>query len=640
MGTTINHMTVRRPQRTTGVPQRCPACGGLECLCRPRFFAGQLLTEEDLNRLDHYIVAKQKLHNRYLHGWGVVCGLDVVCDDCGEGSVIVQSGYALSPCGEDVIVCGDQRVPVCELIDDCRKPADPDCDAPTRVVGCDDPIQEWILAICYAETPSRGVAPLRTSGGCGCGCSGNGGCGGGCSGGRGASGGCGCSGGYGGYSGSHSHGGSHAHVGGHPHGTSSGGQGDCGCGCGGTKKGTVATTSASKGASLVQCENTVVCESYRFKVYKKPRTPDRTKQIGAMAEAFLACVKAFTDAMPDFDATITGQQELHDWCCAVHDAFADWFAAHPPYACELARRIAAIRCPDVGDPDFDAAIAAARSQFLLAALEVLLSCLCTALMPPCPPAPMDDCVPLAVVTVRTTNGCRVISICNWTTHRKYVTTFPSLQYWLSVFPFGRLLREALENLCCKPFLRRGYDRYDYVRREEPAEPGAAPGIADIDRAGEPEPRARAAQPNAADVSPASYFRASALTTARSRAFMRLALEALGTRERSASAEELVLGMLGERKEDGTPYLTELESENLLQHIVLDQMAKPLMRNLASDQLSGFGGSMLGTIGAMMGGPARGDASTDASVGARLDELRATVERQQAQIDELLRARDR
>src|SRR5512134_2333685 len=95
----------------------CPACGGLECLCRPRFFAGQLLTEEDLNRLDHYIVAKQKLHNRYLHGWGVVCGLDVVCDDCGEGSVIVQPGYALSPCGEDVIVCGDQRVPVCDLID-------------------------------------------------------------------------------------------------------------------------------------------------------------------------------------------------------------------------------------------------------------------------------------------------------------------------------------------------------------------------------------------------------------------------------------------------------------------------------------------------------------------------------------------
>lgn len=618
MGTTINHVTVRRPQRTTGVPQRCPACGGLECLCRPRFFAGQLLTEEDLNRLDHYIVAKQKLHNRYLHGWGVVCGLDVVCDDCGEGTVIVQSGYALSPCGEDVIVCGDQRVPVCELIDDCRKPTDPDCEAPTRVVGCDDPVQEWILAICYAETPSRGVAPLRTSGGCGCGCAGSGG--------QGTSRGCDCSGGYG-----------NGHASGYNR-KSLGGTSDCSCGCDGTKKGTVATTSASKGASLIQCENTVVCESYRFKVYKKPRTPDRKKQIGAMAEAFLACVKEFTDAMPDFDPAMTSQQELHDWCCEVHDAFADWFLSHPPYACELARRIAAIRCPNVGDADFDAAIAAARSQFLLGALEVLLACLCTALMPPCPPPPMDDCVPLAVVTVRMTNGCRVVSICNWTTHRKYVTTFPSLQYWLSVFPFGRLLREALESLCCKPFLRRGVDRFDYIRREEPV-PGAAPGIADIRTEGEAEPRMRA-QPDAAEVSPASFFRASAQTTERSRAFMRLALQALGTRERSASAEELVLGMLGEKQDDGTPYLTELESENLLQYIVLDQMAKPLMRNMASDQPSGFGGAIARTVGAMMGGAALGDASTDAGVGARLDELRATVERQQAQIDELLRERDR
>jgi hypothetical protein len=239
-----------------------------------------------------------------------------------------------------------------------------------------------------------------------------------------------------------------------------------------------------------------------------------------------------------------------------------------------------------------------------------------------------------------TNGCRVVSICNWTTHRKYVTTFPSLQYWLSVFPFGRLLREALESLCCRPFLRRGYDRFDYVRREEPVERGAAPGIADIHRAGEDEARMRAAQPSASETSPASNFRASAQTTARSRAFMRLALEALGSRERSANAEELVLGMLGEKKPDGEPYLTELESENLLQYIVLDQMAKPTLRNLASDQLSGFGGGVLRTVGAMMGEPARGDASTDASVGARLDELGATVERQQAQIDELLRQRDR
>ena len=86
---TLSHSTVRTivmPIATTTASSRqqvsCPACGGLQCLCRPRFFAGQLLTEEDLNRLDHYIVEKNKLHNRYLHGWGVVCGLEVVCHPC------------------------------------------------------------------------------------------------------------------------------------------------------------------------------------------------------------------------------------------------------------------------------------------------------------------------------------------------------------------------------------------------------------------------------------------------------------------------------------------------------------------------------------------------------------------------------
>jgi len=79
-----------------------------------------LLTDEDLNRLDRYIVEKNKLHNRYLFGWGVVCGLEVVCHPC-EDKVIVRPGYALSPCGEDIIVCEDTAVPVCELINACKE---------------------------------------------------------------------------------------------------------------------------------------------------------------------------------------------------------------------------------------------------------------------------------------------------------------------------------------------------------------------------------------------------------------------------------------------------------------------------------------------------------------------------------------
>ncbi len=73
----------------------CPVCGGLECLCRPRFFAGQLLTEDDLNRLERYVIDKNRLHNRYLFGSGVACGLEVVCTVCDDGSrgkVVVKPG--------------------------------------------------------------------------------------------------------------------------------------------------------------------------------------------------------------------------------------------------------------------------------------------------------------------------------------------------------------------------------------------------------------------------------------------------------------------------------------------------------------------------------------------------------------------
>src|SRR5713226_386618 len=116
-------------------PNPCPVCGGLECLCRPRFFAGQLLTDEDLTRLDHYITAKNKLHNRYLVGWGVACGLEVVCNAC-DGMVTVRPGYALSPCGEDIIMCAEAAVDVCALIQQCKKREPRNClPAQTGVSG-------------------------------------------------------------------------------------------------------------------------------------------------------------------------------------------------------------------------------------------------------------------------------------------------------------------------------------------------------------------------------------------------------------------------------------------------------------------------------------------------------------------------
>src|SRR5918994_5495222 len=78
----------KRPDPCADDKPACPACGDLQCLCRPRFFPGQLLTDQDLNRLQQYVIDKNRLHNRYLHGWGVACGLEVVCDVCDPGHVV------------------------------------------------------------------------------------------------------------------------------------------------------------------------------------------------------------------------------------------------------------------------------------------------------------------------------------------------------------------------------------------------------------------------------------------------------------------------------------------------------------------------------------------------------------------------
>src|SRR5215472_12107538 len=134
--------------------QPCPDCGGLECLCRPRFFAGQLLSEQDLNRLEEYIMAKNRLHNRYLVGHGVVCGLEVKCSPC-TNTVGVSAGYAIDPCGNDIIVCSPDTVDICKLINACTPTTAVNCAPYKDTTMCKDATQQWILTIRYQETPSR-----------------------------------------------------------------------------------------------------------------------------------------------------------------------------------------------------------------------------------------------------------------------------------------------------------------------------------------------------------------------------------------------------------------------------------------------------------------------------------------------------
>lgn len=143
---------------------------------RPRYFPRQLVTDEDMMMEQEYFRNRLRLHNRLLHGWGVVCGLQVapVTNKDGNGGlepwkIKVCPGHALGPYGDDITM-------PCEVEMDLRQDSvsgssvEP-CGSISDVWCSDAPWnrnQDQILyvAIKYAEIPTR---PVRIQPiGCGC----------------------------------------------------------------------------------------------------------------------------------------------------------------------------------------------------------------------------------------------------------------------------------------------------------------------------------------------------------------------------------------------------------------------------------------------------------------------------------------
>jgi hypothetical protein len=87
-------------------------------LSRPRYFTGKLLTAEDLQSEQEYMVEKQRRHNRALHGYGVVWGLQVrvldgSVEEGGGQKIIVGPGFAIDHRGNEIVVpeAQERRLP-------------------------------------------------------------------------------------------------------------------------------------------------------------------------------------------------------------------------------------------------------------------------------------------------------------------------------------------------------------------------------------------------------------------------------------------------------------------------------------------------------------------------------------------------
>ena len=97
-------------QDVASTARQCVPCE-IPAFCRNNYYTGKLLTERDFTDEQRYAIDKMRLHNSALHGWGVVCGLEVkphsICPDL---RVVVTSGLAIDDCGRDIRVLTDVQL--------------------------------------------------------------------------------------------------------------------------------------------------------------------------------------------------------------------------------------------------------------------------------------------------------------------------------------------------------------------------------------------------------------------------------------------------------------------------------------------------------------------------------------------------
>src|SRR5436190_16786281 len=71
---------------------------------RPHYFFGQVIGVDDLEQEQLYHREKARRHNRSLHGWGIVHGLEVDDATHGTKAVTISPGYALDRHGQEIVI--------------------------------------------------------------------------------------------------------------------------------------------------------------------------------------------------------------------------------------------------------------------------------------------------------------------------------------------------------------------------------------------------------------------------------------------------------------------------------------------------------------------------------------------------------
>jgi hypothetical protein len=285
----------------------------------------------------------------------------------------------------------------------------------------------------------------------------------------------------------------------------------------------------------------VLCEGFYFKVYLAPKEEPRHAARGAMLDRFLECLQEVHDALPNPPAQNASLQDVRRWCCDVRDNLLDLFARHPGTQCGLLDEISRL-CPDpppgTTPSQYLNSVSAELSHITT---QFYLHCFCSSLLPSCPAAVIDPCVPLATVTVRK-KDCKIVRICNLE-NRKFLVTFPNLAYWLSWSPLVRDLRKRLEKACC----------------EVPEKPQVhvRPGFSHVT---------------------ADTFARARNTSRRSANFSGAVADAFVRESPFSVFHALALDSLGLHDNAGTPFVSEAEAADPFDAIIARQFLAPLVRD--------------------------------------------------------------
>ncbi|MEU5262215.1 hypothetical protein [Amycolatopsis sp. NPDC021455] len=127
---------------------------------RNRYFTGKFMAARDFAADTEYLLDRHRLHNRLLHGWGIVCGLDVrphPRPECAREWVVVTAGFAIDCHGRELVLAGDTAF---------RLPLPPGPDSEPLGEDCPPRHDPFLLCARFSQEKIEPVPALYAEGTC------------------------------------------------------------------------------------------------------------------------------------------------------------------------------------------------------------------------------------------------------------------------------------------------------------------------------------------------------------------------------------------------------------------------------------------------------------------------------------------